>query len=170
VNISALQFKRGNIVETVISALDRSGLPPGLLELELTESVLLEDMDMVIKTIHKLKAIGIKLSIDDFGTGYSSLSYLKRLTVDKLKIDQSFIRDMVMDSDDAEIVRAIIQLGKILKLTTIAEGVENDAQLALLRNYGCTEIQGYLISPPLPAEKFAAFADKESLRPDCERL
>lgn len=153
VNLSALQFKRGNIVETVTTALARSGLPASHLELELTESILLHDTDVAMKTLHDLKEIGVKLSIDDFGTGYSSLSYLKRFAVDKLKIDQSFVRDMAEDPEDAAIVRAIIQLGHILQLTVIAEGVENDAQLALLRNYGCEQIQGYLFSRPVPAEE-----------------
>lgn len=154
VNLSALQFKRGNIVETVTTALARSGLPASHLELELTESILLHDLEVAMKTLHGLKKIGVKLSIDDFGTGYSSLSYLKRLAVDKLKIDQSFVRDMVEDPEDAAIVRAIIQLGHILQLTIIAEGVENDDQLALLRDYGCEQIQGYLFSRPVPAEEF----------------
>lgn len=154
VNLSALQFKRGNIVETVTTALARSGLPASHLELELTESILLHDMAAAMKTLHGLKEIGVNLSIDDFGTGYSSLSYLKRLAVDKLKVDQSFVRDMVEDSDDAAIVRAIIQLGHILQLTVIAEGVENDAQLALLSEYGCEQIQGYLFGHPVPAEEF----------------
>lgn len=160
VNLSALQFKRGNIVETVNQALSRTGLSANLLELELTESILLQDVELVIKTLHSLKELGVKLSIDDFGTGYSSLSYLKRLAVDKLKIDQSFVREMVEEVDDAEIVRAIIQLGQILRLTTIAEGVENEAQLALLNRYGCAEAQGYLISRPLPAAEFAVFYEQ----------
>lgn len=157
VNLSSLQFKRGNLVETVINALAQSGFPADQLELELTESVLLQDIDMVMKTLRRLKEIGVKLSIDDFGTGYSSLAYLKRMAVHKLKIDQSFVRDMVEDSDDAAIVEAIIQLGHILKLTVIAEGVEDDTQLAILKNYGCDEIQGYLFSRPIPAKEFADF-------------
>jgi len=155
VNLSSLQFKRGNIVETVTNALVQSGLPASQLELELTESILLDDLDVVKETLHQLKEIGVKLSIDDFGTGYSSLSYLKKLAVDKLKIDQSFVRDMVEDSDDAAIVKAIIQLGHTLQLTVIAEGVENDAQLAILKNHGCDEVQGYLFSRPIPAKEFA---------------
>lgn len=155
VNLSALQFKRGDIVQTVTDALDRSGLPASMLELELTESILLQDVEAVVSTLHSLKEIGVKLSIDDFGTGYSSLSYLKRLAVNKLKVDQSFVHDMVEDSGDAAIVQAIIQLGHILQLTIIAEGVENEAQLALLRQYGCEQFQGYLFSRPLPAEEFA---------------
>ena len=154
VNLSALQFKRGNIVETVTNALEQAGLPASQLELELTESILLNDMDVVMKTLHDLKEIGVKLSIDDFGTGYSSLSYLKRLAVNKLKIDKSFVHDMVEDPEDAAIVKAIIQLGHTLQLTVIAEGVETDAQLSLLKSLGCDQIQGYLISRPLPPEEF----------------
>jgi diguanylate cyclase (GGDEF)-like protein len=154
VNLSALQFKRGNLLETVSHALKRSGLPAELLELELTESILLQDVDAAIKTLRSLKDMGVKLSIDDFGTGYSSLSYLKRLAVNKLKIDQSFVRDLAEDADSAAIVRAIIQLGHTLQLTVIAEGVETDAQLAFLRNNGCDEAQGYLYSRPIMATEF----------------
>ena len=161
VNLSAVQFKRGNIVETVTRALAQSGLPASQLELELTESILLHDMEAAMKTLHGLKEIGVQLSIDDFGTGYSSLSYLKRLAVDKLKIDQSFVRDMVENPEDAGIVQAIIQLGHTLQLTVIAEGVENDAQLDFLRNHGCDEVQGYLFSRPIPAEKYADLLSKE---------
>ncbi|MFA6970459.1 MAG: EAL domain-containing protein [Gallionella sp.] len=154
VNLSALQFKRGNLLETVANALKQSGLKADLLELELTESILLQDVDVAIKTLRSLKEMGVKLSIDDFGTGYSSLSYLKRLAVDKLKIDQSFVRDLAEDPDSAAIVRAIIQLGHTLQLTVIAEGVEDAAQLAFLRNYGCDEAQGYFYSRPVPAAEF----------------
>jgi len=160
VNLSALQFRRGNLLETVSRALKQSGLPAELLELELTESILLHDIDIAIKTLHSLKEMGVKLSIDDFGTGYSSLSYLKRLAVDKLKVDQSFVRDLAEDEDSAAIVRAVIQLGHTLQLTVIAEGVENDAQLAFLRNYGCDEVQGYLFSRPVPANEFARLFEK----------
>jgi EAL domain-containing protein (putative c-di-GMP-specific phosphodiesterase class I) len=154
VNLSALQFKRGNLLETVAHALKRSGLPANMLELELTESILLQDVDVAIKTLRSLKEMGVKLSIDDFGTGYSSLSYLKRLAVNKLKIDQSFVRDLAEDSDSAAIVRAIIQLGHTLQLSVIAEGVETEAQLAFLRSNGCDEAQGYLYSRPVPAVEF----------------
>jgi len=160
VNLSALQFKRGNLLETVAEALKRSGLPARLLELELTESILVQDVDVAIKTLSSLKEMGVKLSIDDFGTGYSSLSYLKRLAVDKLKIDQSFVRDLAVDTDSAAIVKAIIQLGHTLQLTVIAEGVENDDQLAFLRNYGCDEVQGYLFSRPVPAAEFMRLFEK----------
>jgi diguanylate cyclase (GGDEF)-like protein len=153
VNLSALQFQRGNIIDTVSKALERSGLPPGMLELELTESILLQDMESALKTIHDLKVLGVQLSIDDFGTGYSSLSYLKRLKVDKLKIDQSFVRDLVTDIDDMAIVSAIIQLGKNLQLRVIAEGVETAEQLSFLSSHECDEAQGYFFSRPLaPAD------------------
>lgn len=161
VNLSALQFRRGNLLDTVERALSQSGLPAGLLELELTESILLHDIDVAIKTVQSLKEMGVKLSIDDFGTGYSSLSYLKRLAVDKLKVDQSFVRDLAEDEDSAAIVKAIIQMGHTLQLTVIAEGVENDAQLAFLRNYGCDEVQGYLFSRPVPENEFARLFEKD---------
>ena len=151
-NISAMQFRRGNILETVKAALEASGLPAHCLELELTESVLLQDINAAMITLHSLKQLGVKLAIDDFGTGYSSLSYLKRLAVDKLKIDQSFVRDIADDPDDAAIVNAIVQLGHTLQLTVIAEGVETEGQLAFLTESGCDEAQGYLFSRPVPAQ------------------
>ena len=160
VNLSALQFKRSNLLETVVNALKQSGLPAAQLELELTESILLQDIDSVITTLRNLKEIGVKLSIDDFGTGYSSLSYLKRLAVDKLKIDQSFVRDLAEEPDSAAIVRAIIQMGHTLQLTVIAEGVENEAQIAFLRDNDCDEVQGYFFSRPVPAAEFAKLFDK----------
>jgi EAL domain-containing protein (putative c-di-GMP-specific phosphodiesterase class I) len=128
-----------------------------LLELELTESILIRDTDKVLATVRQLKSLGLKLSIDDFGTGYSSLSYLKQFNVDKLKIDQSFVRDMADDQSDAAIVSAIIQMAKSLNLVTIAEGVENEHQLALLRKLQCEEVQGYYFAKPLPAADFAVF-------------
>ncbi|HCI13686.1 MAG: hypothetical protein A2063_07780 [Gallionellales bacterium GWA2_60_142] len=160
VNLSALQFKRGTLVDTVTRVLHQTGLPAELLELELTESILLQDIDIAIRTLHSLKDMGVKLSIDDFGTGYSSLTYLKRLAVDKLKIDQSFVRDLTEDADSAAIVRAIIQLGHTMQLKVIAEGVEKDEQLAFLRNYGCDEVQGYLYSRPVPAVEFVKLLER----------
>ena len=158
VNLSAQQFRRGDIIDTVQRALAQSGLPAELLELELTESILLQDTNSVMETLHRLKKLGVHLSIDDFGTGYSSLSYLKKLAVDKLKIDQSFVRDLADDTDDEAIVKAVIQLGHALQLCVIAEGVETEGQLAFLRKHGCDQAQGYLIARPLPAREFAAFA------------
>ena len=162
VNLSALQFKRGKILDVVANALAKSGLPPHQLELELTESILLQDVGATINILHGLKNLGVKLSIDDFGTGYSSLSYLKQLAVDKLKIDQSFVRDMLTSTDGAAIVKTIIQLGHNLQLTVIAEGVETKEQLACLNEYGCDEVQGYLLSHPLPADELSRLLTERS--------
>ena len=151
VNLSAVQFKRGDLQRTVVDALQTSGLAPQLLELELTESILIQDTEGVLATVLALKNLGIKLSIDDFGTGYSSLSYLKRLAVDKLKIDQSFVRDLATNPEDAAIVRAIIQMAHGLKLATIAEGVEDAATLKHLHDFRCDEVQGYHYARPMPA-------------------
>lgn len=156
VNLSSIQFKRGNLLETIANALKNNDLPAHMLELELTESILLQDVDGVMNNLHKLKAMGVKLSIDDFGTGYSSLSYLKRMAIDKLKVDQSFVADLATSADDKAIVRTIIQLGHSLQLTVIAEGVENAEQLALLKKYGCDEAQGYFFSKPVPIHEAAA--------------
>ncbi len=150
VNISAVQFRRGNIEKTVAKALEESGLDPKFLELELTESILISDESSTIKTLQRLKNLGIQLSIDDFGTGYSSLSYLRKFRIDKLKIDQSFVRDIVDDVEDRAIVTAIVQMAKSLNLKTIAEGVEDEVVLQYLSQMGCDEIQGYYISKPLP--------------------
>lgn len=160
INLSSIQFKRGNLLDTVSNALEQSGLPAHLLELELTESILLQNIDSVMNTLHELKAMGIKLSIDDFGTGYSSLSYLKRLAIDKLKIDQSFVFDLSTDADDKAIVNTVIQLGHSLQLCVIAEGVEKQEQLDLLQRYGCDEAQGYLFSKPVPADQAEALIEK----------
>ena len=154
VNISALQFRRDDIVASVRSVLQETGLAAEYLELELTESLLMQNVEEVLETIQELKALGVRLSIDDFGTGYSSLSYLKRFAVDRLKIDQSFVRDVVDDPDDAAIVRAIIQLGRSLKLDVIAEGAEARAQVDFLVREGCREAQGYYFCPPVSHEVF----------------
>jgi len=163
VNLSPVQFKRGDIEQSVTRALQESGIDPGQLELELTESILIRDTENVLATVKRLKHMGVKLSIDDFGTGYSSLSYLKRFKVDKLKIDQSFIRELATDSDDAAIVRAVIQMARSLGLRTIAEGVESKAVLDHLRIYHCEEAQGYFFSRPVPAADFiAAFSPRRA--------
>lgn len=154
VNLSGVQFLRSNIVASVMRALEQSGLDAPLLELELTESILMRNTEQILATVHQLKALGVQLSIDDFGTGFSSLSYLKRFNVDKLKIDQSFVRDMAVDASDKAIVRAIIQLARNLNLTTIAEGVEYGDQYALLQAEQCDEIQGYHIARPMSADDF----------------
>ncbi|OQX12150.1 MAG: hypothetical protein BWK76_18105 [Desulfobulbaceae bacterium A2] len=155
VNISALQFRQDNLVERVAAILVDSGLPPARLELELTESLLIQNLERTLSTLNAFKSMGIRLSIDDFGTGYSSLSYLKRFKLDILKIDQSFIRDLAEDADDAAIVRAIIQLARSLNLHVIAEGVETVAQRDFLLAQGCDHVQGYLFARPLTAEDFS---------------
>jgi len=160
VNLSSVQFKRGDVVQTVIGALEASGFNPALLELELTESILIGNTESVLAIIKRLKLLGVKLSIDDFGTGYSSLSYLKRFDVDKLKIDQSFIRDLSSDPEDAAIVRAIIQMAQSLNLKTLAEGVEDAQMLEQLRIFRCDAVQGFHFARPMPAEEFAGFLDK----------
>ena len=165
VNLSAAQFRRHGIEDTVAQALQRSGLVPALLELELTESILLQDVEQVLATVQRLKQLGVQLAIDDFGTGYSSLSYLKRFDIDKLKIDQSFIRDLASDPDDAAIVRAIIQMAHSLGLRAIAEGVETAELLQQLRGFGCDEAQGYHYARPMPAAEFEHYLTQRSSAP-----
>jgi diguanylate cyclase (GGDEF)-like protein/PAS domain S-box-containing protein len=149
VNVSAVQFRQEGFCEVVKSALRETALDPRLLELELTESLLLSNEDVMFEVLGELKSMGVKLAIDDFGTGYSSLNYLKQLPVTKLKIDRTFIRDLAQGNEDAAITNAIINLAKCLKLKVTAEGVEKETQLALLREYGCDEAQGYLFGKPL---------------------
>jgi diguanylate cyclase (GGDEF)-like protein len=153
VNLSSHQFKQKNLVDTVARISEFSGLEPQYLELELTESVIMQDADATTRTLHRLKEMGLRLAIDDFGTGYSSLSYLKRFPIDVVKIDRSFIRDITVDPDDAAITKAIIAMAHSMNLKVIAEGVETAEQLAFLREQGCDEIQGFLFSPAVPAEK-----------------
>lgn len=157
VNLSAVQFRRGELEEQVMDALSSSGLSPQLLELELTESLLLDDTETALASARRFKAMGIRLAIDDFGTGYSSLAYLKRFAVDKLKIDQSFIRDIANDPEDAAIVRAIISLADSFKLKVIAEGVETEEISRLLELQRCDEVQGYLYAQPMPAHELPAW-------------
>ena len=157
VNVSAVQLRQKNFHEAVVDALRQGGLDASGLELEITETAVMQDAEAAIRLLHELKDIGVKLAMDDFGTGYSSLGYLKRLPIDKLKIDQSFVRDMTDDPDDAAIVSTIINMARNLKLKPIAEGVETDRQLAFLRQYACDEVQGYYFSKPLPAAEFAEF-------------
>lgn len=152
INLSAVQFKRDDLVSTVRSAIEESGLRPGLLELELTESILIKDADIALTVIKNLKKLGVEISLDDFGTGYSSLAYLKRFDIDKLKIDQSFVRNLDTNQQDAAIARAIIHLAQDLGLSTIAEGVETQDVLDRLQALGCHEAQGYLFSRPVAAE------------------
>jgi diguanylate cyclase (GGDEF)-like protein/PAS domain S-box-containing protein len=157
VNLSAVQFERDDVEASVRQALDASGLPPCFLELELTESILIRDIEGALASTRRLKSLGVKLAIDDFGTGYSSLSYLKRLAFDTLKIDRSFIRELADDPDNAAIVEAILQMARSLGLRTIAEGVEDEPALQCLIAMRCDEAQGYLIARPMPASQFAVY-------------
>jgi EAL domain-containing protein (putative c-di-GMP-specific phosphodiesterase class I) len=160
VNLSARQFMQPGLLESVRQELGDSGLEARYLELELTESMMMNSAEQFITTLHALKSMGVQLSIDDFGTGYSSLSYLKRFPIDRLKIDQSFIRDIVTDTGDATITRAVIALGHSLNLKVIAEGVETAEQLAFLRANHCDEIQGYYFSRPLAPAALAGLLDQ----------
>jgi diguanylate cyclase (GGDEF)-like protein len=151
VNLSPVQFSSPGLVTMVIAALRQSGLAPERLELEITESVLLQETAATLTILHQLRALGVRIAMDDFGTGYSSLGYLRSFPFDKVKIDQSFVREMPSDGDSNAIVRAIIGLGVSLGISTTAEGVETQEQLDRLRAEGCTDIQGYLLSRPIPA-------------------
>ncbi len=154
VNISARQFREKSLFELVGTTLAETGLAPGQLELEVTESVIMHDAQQVIASLQAFRDMGVRLSVDDFGTGYSSLSYLKRFPVDRLKIDQSFVRDLGTNADDVAIAQAVITLGHTLNLRVIAEGVETPEQLAFLRAHHCDEMQGYLFGKPMLAEEF----------------
>jgi len=151
VNLSPVQFRSRNLVQVVISALAQSGLSPRRLELEITESLFLADSEANLATLHQLRSLGVRISMDDFGTGYSSLSYLRSFPFDKIKIDRSFVKDLIERPDCLAIVRAIAGLGRSLNITTLAEGVETVEQLQALRAEGCHEVQGFLFSPARPA-------------------
>ncbi|HEY5717240.1 MAG TPA: EAL domain-containing protein, partial [Motiliproteus sp.] len=154
INVSQVQFKQRDFVETVVRALADTGVNPCLIELEITESMLVDHVDAAINKIQHLRELGIRFSIDDFGTGYSSLSYLKLLPLDKLKIDQSFVRGVDQDEQDAAIVEAIIAMARHLKLDIIAEGVETEAERDFLAAHGCDKYQGYLYYRPMPWSEF----------------
>jgi len=158
VNLSAVQFRHPDLPELVTRILTEENLPPEYLELELTEGVAVHDPQGAIAVMNRLHERGVRMSIDDFGTGYSSLAHLKKFKVYKLKIDQSFVRDISTDAEDRAIVGAVIHMAKSLGLQTIAEGVETAGQLAFLREQGCDEVQGYYFSRPLPASEFEQFA------------
>jgi len=153
VNLSAVQFKHGDINATIEAALAASGLRASRLELEITESALLRDTPGILAVLHQLRTMGIGVALDDFGTGYSSLSYLHRFPFNKIKIDQTFVRDLLTNKGSMSIVQAVTGLGKSLGIKTIAEGVETLEQLNTLRDKGCTEVQGYLFSRPRPASE-----------------
>jgi EAL domain-containing protein (putative c-di-GMP-specific phosphodiesterase class I) len=160
VNVSSLQFQRGVIETDIVNALDASGLPASALELELTESLLIQDSSMISALLRRLRGRGVSLSIDDFGIGYSNLGYLKRFEVSRLKIDQSFIRRLTDDKHDEAIVRAIIQMTTSLGLVTIAEGVESESTLARLIELGCHQGQGLHWAPAMPSGAFLEFVSK----------
>jgi diguanylate cyclase (GGDEF)-like protein/PAS domain S-box-containing protein len=163
VNISAVQFSQAGLVDTVMQALAASGLPAGRLELEITESVLMQDGSYVLDTLHHLRGLGLRTALDDFGTGFSSLSYLRRFPFDKLKIDRSFVQD-IDNPGTASIVSAVVDLGLGLGMSVTAEGVETEMQLASVRAKGCTEVQGYFFSKPVSASQVAAFVNEGQAR------
>jgi len=152
VNVSAIQFGEGDLVQHVVDTLQKTGLPSDLLELEITESALMNDMEETRDTLLQLRRLGVQIAIDDFGTGYSSLSYLQNFPLDRIKIDQSFVRDLTENSETAEITLAIISMAHGLKLKVIAEGVETDDQRHFLKSQTCEELQGFYFSRPLPAK------------------
>lgn len=154
VNVSARQFRQPDFVAQVQRVLMESGAQPSHLKLELTESIVLENIEDIITKMSALKLLGVSFSMDDFGTGYSSLQYLKRLPLDQIKIDQSFVRDISTDPNDAAIVQTIIAMTDALGLNVIAEGVETEAQSVFLHNHGCHAFQGYLFSKPIPVKEF----------------
>ena len=162
VNLSPLQFRVGNLLSLVMDALKHSGLPARRLELEITETLLLEKSSQVLATLHALRALGVRISMDDFGTGYSSLSYLRSFPFDKIKIDQSFVRGLGANRDAQAIVRSIISLGKGLGVTITAEGVETEAELSCLRAEGCHEGQGFLFSRARPNAEIVSLLEAQA--------
>ncbi len=166
VNLSARQLREGNLVQQVRQVLEETGLAARWLELELTESMLMEDVEETIATLGELRALGVRLSVDDFGTGYSSLSYLKRFPLDAVKVDRSFVQDIVADPNDVSITRAVITMAHALQMKVIAEGVETEAQLALLIANRCDEIQGYYFSRPVPAEEMEIMLENGKTIPE----
>jgi EAL domain-containing protein (putative c-di-GMP-specific phosphodiesterase class I) len=153
INLSPVQFRSPDLVQTVFSALAATHLEPDRLELEITETALLQDNEAVLEKLHQLKSYGVQISMDDFGTGYSSLSYLRSFPFDKIKIDQSFIRGLGKREDSLAIIRAVVGLGRNLGMTTTAEGVETNDQLRVLTQERCDEAQGFLFSPAVPLKE-----------------
>ena len=163
-NVSAHQFGQANVVEQVQTTAARTGAKPQMLKVELPESMLAHDIEDIILKMHALKEIGVGTSLDDFGTGYSSLSYLKRLPLDQLKIDQSFVRDVMANGNDASIAKTIINLGKDLHFTVIAEGVESAGQRVFLMTNDCHRFQSYLFSKPISAAQFQQFVTQSQVK------
>jgi diguanylate cyclase (GGDEF)-like protein len=164
VNVASQQFLEPDFAEVVAAVLEESGLPPVSLELEITETSLLQDVDVTVNTLRALKRLGVRLAIDDFGTGYSAMAYLRRLPIDVLKIDQSFVRGLTTDPADATITASIVSMARGLDLGTVAEGVESLEQLLLLGSYGCQRMQGFLFGQPVPAEKFGEWLENPPFR------
>jgi diguanylate cyclase (GGDEF)-like protein len=164
VNASSVQFHRGGFHETVVQALGGSGLDPSRLEIEITESIFLEGSEATLKLLHGLRGLGVRVALDDFGTGYSSLSYLQSFPFDKLKIDRSFIQNILTRPGASAIVRAITDLARALGIETTAEGVEESAQLNELRAHGCTSVQGFLFAQPMPEREVAELLGSDSAR------
>ncbi len=169
VNLSPAQFKGRGLVEHVTRAIAAAGLDPQRLELEVTESLLLADTEATLQTLHRLRALGARISMDDFGTGYSSLSYLRAFPFDKIKIDRTFVAGLTPDDESMAIIKAVVGLGHSLGMSTTAEGIETEAQLAAVRAQGCTEVQGFLFSPPLPASGIAALLGAGESAPMLQR-
>lgn len=167
VNVSALQFQQSDFVERLANTIHGAGLQPGLLELELTESILIKDVGETLSRLHALAALGVSMAIDDFGTGYSSLAYLKKFPISKLKIDRAFVTGLPEDEGDRAIVSATIAMASALKLCVVAEGVETSQQRAYLQSVGCGAFQGFLCAPGLPAAEFEALLDQGRLGPSC---
>jgi EAL domain-containing protein (putative c-di-GMP-specific phosphodiesterase class I) len=165
VNLSARQFIQRDLIASIRQTLEETGLAAEYLELELTESLIMHNADLFISTLRELREIGIELAVDDFGTGYSSLSYLQRFPINRLKIDQSFVRDIFGNADSGAISVAIIMLGHSLGLKVIAEGVETIEQLDFLHSSNCNEIQGYFFSKPLPAEEMQKLLEQDARTP-----
>jgi EAL domain-containing protein (putative c-di-GMP-specific phosphodiesterase class I) len=163
INLSAVQLRDEGLVEALRDSLEQHRILPGMLELEITESTLMHSVESYLPKLVAIRALGVKLSIDDFGTGYSSLNYLNRFPLDRLKIDRSFIHDMLDDPTDLAITRAIIGLGHTLGLRVVAEGVETQQEVNILRGAGCDELQGYFFAKPLAATQLSAWVDAQSI-------
>jgi EAL domain-containing protein (putative c-di-GMP-specific phosphodiesterase class I) len=159
VNLSAVQFRRKGLVDTVRGALEQSGLPGDRLDLEVTETLLMDNRQEVLRQLNELKELGVRISMDDFGTGYSALSYLQSFPFDKIKIDRVFVADLGHNPQNASIVRAVAAMGRSLHMRVVAEGVETDHEANILNDLDCDEIQGYLIARPMPAREVEAFLD-----------
>jgi predicted signal transduction protein with EAL and GGDEF domain len=161
VNLSSALFKAGSVKQLVLAALEESGLPPHLLELELTETTLLDNQREVANELHTLRRLGVRIAVDDFGTGYSSLAYLQILPIDRLKIDRSFVQDLDTNADRAAIVDAVVGIGRSLRLEVLAEGVETETQLERVLSAGCEIVQGFYFSRAMPAEQFGVLAAQD---------